>query len=166
MRKDFLKRTNLPSCKIEELTITPDTEKPTTKVDYKVDVLRYASKAGKRIFVPINTVHPFTDIPPKMENRIQPIRIRENTLEEDIFVLKLPEGYQIESIPQEKVNMAPKMGSYSVEIIKSKTEITYKRRLLIKAIDLPAADYEAFRNFYKEIAKADQMKLVLVEQKT
>ncbi|MFT5166631.1 MAG: hypothetical protein ACI8P3_001863, partial [Saprospiraceae bacterium] len=43
--------------------------------------------------------------------------------------------------------------------------ITYTRLLEIYAVELPAERYNELRDFYKEIAKADGMKAVLVKRR-
>ena len=44
--------------------------------------------------------------------------------------------------------------------------MTYNRLLEIQAVNLPPEEFEQFRNFYKEIAKADTIKIVLVKKRT
>ena len=41
--------------------------------------------------------------------------------------------------------------------------IIFHRKLIIHSTTQPASDYENFRKFYKEIAKADSQKIVLVK---
>jgi len=73
--------------------------------------------------------------------------------------------FEVESIPNETINLESEFGKYQVNIEVKESEIIYTRLLEIYAIELPADQYQSLRDFYKEIAKADGMKLVLVKKK-
>ena len=133
-------------------------------MDYQITVPRYTSKAGKRIFVPLNNLNPFKNVPKVAKDRTQPIVIKNPRTENDQFVFHIPEGYSIESIPEKEINLETEFGQYKVNIEVSDEQIIYNRILKINPIELPAERYDSFRNFYKEIGKADAMKIVLVKK--
>ena len=45
-------------------------------------------------------------------------------------------------------------------------QLIYNRELVVNKVDSPATSYEEFRGFLKSVAKADKMKIVLVQKKT
>jgi len=166
--KYFLKSTPLPSCEIQKLTVQTDPDRPKALLDYEVTIRKYGSKGGKRMFVPANCVNSFNEVPDAVEDRKYPVVVKRGYVETDEIVLQLPKGYKIESIPENTMNLSSEFGEYTVKIEKNEEtgEVLYKRNLKILPVDLPAERYEDLRQFYKKIAKADKMKIVLVEKET
>lgn len=164
----FLENAALPSFTIENLELATSMDTPTSTMNYKVKVAKYASKAGKRMFLPINSINLFDHTLPKNDERKNPIQIKRSYQEEDRIEFEIPEGYKVESIPQESIDLSSDYGSYAVKITKDETgkSLKYHRHLKIKAVKLPPEKYNELRDFYKEIAKADKMKIVLVQKRT
>ena len=165
-QKEFQAASSLPSFTIENLAVQPQKDLPEAEVSYKALVPRYASKAGKRLFIPFNAVNLFTDIPPANEERLHPVVVREGYTEEDRIQLNVPEGYTVESMPGEDFSLESAFGSYQLKVRQEGSQLTFVRRLEIRPVRLPAGEYQALRDFCKEIVKADGAKLVLVEKKT
>lgn len=165
LQKEFQAASSLPSFTIESLAVRPQESTPEARINYKVLVPRYASKAGKRLFIPLNAVNPFTDIPPAIEERNHPVFVGEGYMEEDRIEMKLPEGYSLESIPNENVLHESVFGNYSLKVNQTESMVIIQRHLEIRPVRLPAEEYNALRNYFKEIAKTDGAKLVLVEKK-
>ncbi|MEM9819788.1 MAG: DUF3857 domain-containing protein [Bacteroidota bacterium] len=165
--EDLLRKMcSFTSFKIESFEIDPNAEKPLTEVQYKINVPKFASKAGRRLFIPINQLNRIDDLPPINEERIHPIVCHEDYRENDRFVFQLPEGYEVESIPQKAVHLDTPYGYYQVDVRTEGDQLIYHRQLQIKPVALPASDYGAFRDFYKAVDKADKMKVVLVKKRT
>ena len=160
-KKDFLNDTPLPSCTIEEWTLDADPTKASVQRHCQLSVPKYASRAGKRFFVPLNNIHPFTDIPKAMKGRKTPIHIDLAYTHEDNFTFNLPEGYEIESYPQEPIELKSPYGNYLVKVALQEGKLHYHRKLWIESGDFPAKEYDQVRAFYKEIAKKDGIKMVL-----
>ncbi|MEM9917387.1 MAG: DUF3857 domain-containing protein [Bacteroidota bacterium] len=158
----------LPTVDLKQLKVQIDQDYPTATVAYQLEVARYASKAGKRIFLPLNCLNNFNQVPPADNHRLHPIVVQDSYYEKDDFTISLPEGFRIESMPEEEKVLDTPYGSYKVWIEKNEDsrELKYHRELNILPVELPASDYQDFRNFYKEIAKLDKMKVVLVKEKT
>ncbi|MEO1627243.1 MAG: DUF3857 domain-containing protein, partial [Bacteroidota bacterium] len=158
---------NLPSVRLQELKIHCDADYPTTTVSYKLEVARYASKAGKRIFLPINCLNVMGSVPPVDDDRKHPIVVRNSYLEKNNFVIDLPEGYAVESMPKEEILIETPYGRYQLKVRKKgERQIECERKLNIQSVNLPATEYNDFRKFYKQVAKMDKAKIVLVKQKT
>ena len=168
LEKWFLKSTSLPSCEITKLVIQADPNRPKALMDYEVAVRKYGSKGGKRMFVPANCINPFDDVPDAVEERHYPVVVKRGYMETDEIILQLPAGYEVESIPDNTLELTSEFGEYSIEIENNAEtgQLIYKRKLKIFPVDLPAERYNDLRNFYQQIAKTDKMKMVLVEKKT
>lgn len=163
LEKKFHENLRLPAFTFDNLTVEPVPNLPETAVHFKASVPRYASKSGKRLFVPLNAVNPFTDIPPADEDRQHPVVVRNGYTEEDQVTLYLPSGFRVESMPTEPVVLESTFGKYALHISAEADTVLVKRHLEILPIHLPASDYGAWRDFCKEIAKWDATKLVLVQ---
>jgi len=133
-------------------------------VSYTAQVARFGSKAGKRLFVPANATSPFGDVPPAIEKRRHPVVSKESGLEVDSITLLLPRGYKVESMPPEDLTLDSDYGHYRLNTVLAPGKIILERRFEKLPVSLPASDYNGWRDFFKEIAKADGIKIVLVAE--
>jgi hypothetical protein len=164
----FLYTTDLPSCEIKKLEIQTERNYPKALLTYEVSVRKYGSKGGKRMFVPANCISRFDDVPDALQERHHPVVVSRGYVESDEITLKLPEGYEVESIPNETMNLTSEFGEYTLKVESNAEagQLVYTRKLKILPIELPAERYNDLRAFYQKVTKADKMKLVLVEKKT
>ncbi len=165
LEKRFLEHYDLSAFNIEQLLIESDDKKPECTINFDISVPRYSSKAGKRIFIPLNKLNPFDNVPREIKERIHPVHVKNQFREKDIYTFTLPEGYELESIPKKEINLESEFGKYQIHISVEGDQIKYDRLLEIYSVELPAEHYSDLRNFYKEVAKADTMKMVLVKKR-
>lgn len=157
---------DLPSFTIKEFSIEPSKIKPEANVHYNLMVSRYAAKAGKRLFVPLNAINNWEYIPPAMKERKHNI-FRENAFwDRDEIILDIPEGYQIESIPAEEKRVESTIGYYDIKVFKRGKQLVMNRELKLESGEFPVNEYDNIRQFFKDVSKLDAMKVVLVEKKT
>ena len=161
--KWFLKYQNFPSFSIEELTFSASDTTAEAQCGYTIKVPRYASKAGKRLFIPLNKVNPLGMSLSKDSDRVHPVALSQTFKETDQIILQLPEGYTIESLPKPTALESP-YGTYTTTLEVVDQTIVFKRNLTLPAQQVPAAEYEQLRAFLKAILKADSAKMVLVEE--
>ncbi len=167
LKKFFRKNTSLPTFQFEDFAVTPNRDEPVTQLDFQVKINRYGSKAGKRFFVPINVVSRRSYVPAKpTEDRKNEVVIKNGYTDKDEIILSLPSGYKAESIPTEKKEIITDFGSYSLEFQQLGNKVICLRNFTIKDVTLPAESYDAVRQFYKDVVKADKMQLVLVKSET
>ena len=133
-------------------------------MSYQAEALRYASRAGKRMFIPVNVVNPFRDLPPRSTERKQPIVLADAYTEMDTFILSLPAAFAVESYMQEAFSLESSFGSYQLRMEKSDEVIRVYRYLQLRPARLPAEEYEVFRRFFVEVAKCDGQKIVCIQQ--
>ena len=139
---------------------------PEAVLDYKLEVPRYASKAGRRLFVPINCLNNIETAPPANSTRKQEIVLRDAFIEVDTIILEFPEGYEVESMPDEVIQIDASFGTYQLKLRKDGRKIWCQRSLSVQATRLPKEAYNDFRSFYIDALKADKTKIVLVKKKT
>ncbi len=162
----FIEQSSIPSFEIETFEIDPAPFEPQTTVSYALDVRRYSSKAGKRFFVPLNLVDPMSVTPGKVTNRKFPVVLNYGYTEHSTYTFKIPDGYEIESMPDPEVELKSDFATYSVKLEKQEEGLKYTRTFQVQPTRLPAEDYDKFREFFLEVSKMDNMKMVLVEKRT
>lgn len=135
----------------------------TEKVD--LNATNYASISGNRILFTANTFNNNGYIPNRYRNRKLPFEIQRGFLDEDELTIQLPEDYEIEAIPSEKI-IDTDFGAYTISFEKEleTNTIIYKRKLLIKKGVYPKEKYAAYRDFRKQTARADDAQVVLVKK--
>ncbi len=166
-RQDAFTRAHdaLPAFVIKNMQLNVEEDKPEANLTYQLEVKRYAAQAGKRIFVPINCLNAFEKVPAIKDGRQHPVVLNSNFSEEDQFTFHLPEGYQVESVPEKELSLDTDFGRYEIKIEEEKGLLRYSRKLEIKPVNLPAERFSEIRDFYKKINKMDKMKVVLVKKK-
>jgi len=154
---------SLPSFTINDLTFTASDSSASADCNYIVEVPRYASKAGKRLFVPLNKVNTLGMALPKEETRKHPVAISSGVHERDQITFTIPEGYTVESLPK-SATINNEYGRYVTTFQQDEGQVIYERALDIVAQEIPATAYQELRDFLKNIAKADNAKMVLIKE--
>lgn len=166
MEKRFIENSDLPAFTVDKLKVKNSNHQPECTVEFDISIPRYASKAGKRIFIPLNKLNPYNKVPRKIEKRIHPVHVKNQSREKDVYHFTIPEGYELESLPKEAIKLESEFGKYHVSFSVNGNQVIYKRLFEIYSVELPAEKYDALRNFYKEVAKSDGVKMVLVKKRT
>lgn len=166
LEKWFVGNSSLPSLALQSLEIQTEPDAPVAHCRYRARSPRYASRAGKRLFIPLNAASPLTSVPKRMEERHSPIVIQTAYTELDTVIFTLPEGFQIESMPEKPVIEKSSFGFYEARVERKEHRLLYIRHLQLRQSRLPAQEYEGFRSFFQRVAKADKAMVVLVEKKT
>ncbi|MEM7556820.1 MAG: DUF3857 domain-containing transglutaminase family protein [Cyanobacteria bacterium P01_A01_bin.84] len=130
----------------------------------RINASNYATKSGGRILFAANVFNNKNSIPDRYRNRKLPFEIQRGFLDEDEFMIHLPEGYTIEAIPDEQT-IENEFGSYqmSARVVNDKKVIAYKRKLLIREGAYPKEKYKLYRDFVKATARADNARIVLLK---
>ncbi|HDZ07113.1 hypothetical protein LCGC14_0166510 [marine sediment metagenome] len=124
----------------------------------------YLSKAGERLLFAPNMLNRNEYVPKRGKDRSRDVVIKRGYLDEDEFLIELPDNYEIES-SLKTIDLKNNFGEYSVSLIKvSESQFKYNRRLLIKPGVFSNTTYDDYRNFRKEIAKSDKNKIVLLKK--
>lgn len=165
IKKYFSHIVDLPSFFLNNYNLKSAKDEPTTQMKYEIEVPRYGSKAGKRLFLPLNVINPFTNVPDKNDSRKYGIQIDRGYIENDIFTFELPTGTSVESIPETDKTITSDFGTYQVKVEQQEGKLIYQRTLKILPVKVPVERYDELRDFYKEIAKLDKMKVVLLQER-
>jgi transglutaminase-like putative cysteine protease len=164
--KEFVEDYPVTVLKLNELELNASMKEPTAELNYKLEIARYGSKAGKRLFVPMNPFHlSFGRLPNYEERKFDVVNNYSGKFTEHI-TLKLPEGFEIESLPEDGKTIDSDFGMYSIELTKKEGEIKLTRTFVSKIFRQPPERYEDLKEFYKQVDTCDNAKLVLVKKKT
>ena len=128
--------------------------------DLQVAASSYATVSGEKLLFKPNFFNQNSYVPTRYRSRKMPVEISRGYMDEDTFKIEIPKGYEIEALPDNSI-IKNKFGEYQFQISNSDNTITYKRRLLIKKGQYPNTDYKNYRDFRKQISKADNTKIVL-----
>ena len=123
-----------------------------------------ASKSGKRLFLQPNLLSKWEKGPEEMENRKEDVEVSDyefaNT---EHLEFELPEGYYLEHKPKD-VNFKSVFGEYKATVQFEGNKVTYTRQISINKGRFPKEKYKEWVAFYKNVSKADKMKIVLVSK--
>jgi hypothetical protein len=153
---------SLPSFKIKKCILKPNKEIPETEIMLDLEVPKYASKGGKRLFISPNPINQLTYVPREIEERQLPIENRYAFSDVDIVTIEIPDGYEVESIPEENLTIENDFGKYAIKFEQKENKLIYTRTMERKLFFFPKERYDDYRDFLKVISKADRMKVVLV----
>ncbi|MDO5972283.1 DUF3857 domain-containing transglutaminase family protein [Flavivirga aquimarina] len=149
---------------IDNMHITNDKEAIEFIEGVHFQASNYSKKLGNRMLFTLNALNRNTDIPDRYRNRKHPLKIKRGFTDIDEVEIKLPQDYKVESKPGSK-SIENKFGRYKTEVIvKDENTLIYKREFIVKDGEFPKEDYDAFRDFYKEVNKQDNAKVALIKK--
>ena len=152
----------VPDIRINNSAFTKDEKEISFSGNFSI--LKYATKSGKRIFFNPNLMERRSYVPRTVKQKLSPKRFYYPYLDIDSVSYVLPEGYKIESLPSE-LNLQSSFGSFTEKTMPGKAgEIIYSRKLKIDSYEIPAENYDEYKNFFTEIVKADRTQVVLVKE--
>ena len=125
----------------------------------------FASKAGKRMLLPLNFFRASTYELPRNKDRQQPLEIARGLSFKDYVEIELPQGYELEALP-ESVKLESAYGSFSFDVIETEKEgkrlLVAERAYTINEGSWPAEKYNDFRNLMNSIDSYSNLKAVIV----
>ncbi len=163
-KKWIEKNTKIPNFNIISFSMTEIKDKiPSALVTLDLTLNRYASVSGKRLFVSPNLMNKISSIPPKMAERKTDVILKTNYLDLDTIQYSLPENLYPEFLP-EPVKINSKFGEYEASFQFDAGKVTYIRRMKVWKGRFPKETYNELVDFYKNVSKADNIKLVFLNK--
>jgi len=161
-KKWLYKQVQLPSFNIEKFSLERKKGRvPEVREQLALQVNKYASLSGKRLFLTPNFMNQLANIPPKADNRSLEV-VREMAYHDtDEIRYQLPAGaFEVEFLPEAQT-IKSIFGEYTCSVKMEKEVITYTRSLKMNNGRFPAASYAELLDFYRKINKADKLQVVL-----
>ncbi len=165
-KDDFYKEyfDNINNLKFSRLNLVDDKKSISFAQDIQFSADGYCSVNGNRMMFVANVFNCNHRTPKRYRNRENPFEINYGFCDEDEIVIKLPEGYEVEAVP-DVLETKTKYGEYTARFVKnSDNTITYKRRLLINSSRYDSKDYEDYRLFREQVFKNDNAKIVVTKK--
>ncbi len=157
---------DIPDVRGTEYSLYVDEKLPEARLSYATSIDRYASKRGKRIFLPLNKYDNFTYVPDKLEERLAPIESTWSRFMVDTININLPKGVEVESLGEERIEITHAGGQYLQTVTTEGNSVRYVRSLKLLPVVLPATEYEGYRQFFVDVSKAESRRIVLVDRQT
>lgn len=125
---------------------------------------KYANKFGNRLMLNVNALNQTIGIPDNYDKRQTPFTVDRGFFDEDIVNFQFPNGFALEDVP-DNIEITTKFGKYSATFSVNESGIfKYKRSILVKNAEYSKEDYADFREFFIDINKADQQKIILINK--
>jgi len=156
--------TKIPSFDIDAFSMKNIKDRiPSAIVDLDLTLRRYASVSGKRIFLTPNLMNKSSYIPEKIETRKTNVVQEDTYTSNDTVRYHLPESIYPEFLP-EPVKLNSRFGEYEASFKVDQGSLIYTRHLKINKGEFPAESYNELIDFYKNISKADNTKVVFMSK--
>jgi hypothetical protein len=95
-------------------------------------------------------------------NRKHPVVLRSDAFTE-MLTFKLPAGFEVDELP-EAVKLDAPFGSYQTNYVVKDGQLSFERKLVIRAGTVPASDYAKVRAFFQKIGSAETSPVVLARK--
>lgn len=163
-KKELLDDIGIPGLVIDSFSYEVKKKKiPEALESLTMSSVKYATKTGTRLFIPMNMLNQTKGIPSKIDNRRMPVVQKYSFYDKDSIVFQLPKGYQVETIPRSKT-LSTEYGEYNSTITVQNDRAIYIREMKLKPGIWAKENYKAVVEFYSNIVSNDKAKLVLKEQ--
>ena len=161
-RDAMLSGINLSAVTLGDFTFTEHKQSYTTPhidVSMQLETRKLANITGSRMFVPVGIFHKIT-VPRALQQRVQPVSIGYGYVDIDTLVVNIPEGYEVETLPQSSSEVTP-LGELSQTFEAAGNTVTVVTRHLMRDGRYPATDYATLRNLKTAVKRAYDQRIVL-----
>lgn len=158
------KTTDIPSFEINSFKFENRKAKiPSAVVSLDLNLKRLATVSGKRLMLSPNLMNRNSFVPEKTENRKTDIVRRISYIDYDTIRFHMPEEIYPEFLP-EPVKLKSRFGEYEASYKIDQGLVIYTRKMLVRKGSYPASSYQEFVDFYKNVSRADNTKLVFLNK--
>ena len=155
---------NINNLKIGKTELLNDKEKIALTESIDIQAKGYGVVNGNTMMFPLNAYNQFSEVPVRYRTRNNLLEIDRGFLDLDEIEITLPENYIIDAKPN-NFEIKDKFGEYKTElVVVSDSKLIYKRSFLLNKGLYEKSEYENYRKFREQIAKADNSKIVLTKK--
>jgi len=139
-----------------------DEKKREPVLSFEISNVRYASKTGSRLFVPINKLNRWNrELPVLNKKPNDRIDLKYSFKEENHTIIEIPDGFNVEAIPK-SIELNTDFSTYYLKVKKDgKNKIEISRVLEMTKRRLPAENYDELREFNQAVEEYDSKNIVL-----
>lgn len=155
---------NINNLKIDKISFTNDKEKVVFTENAEITAAGYASINGNSLMFALNAFNQTSEVPQRYRTRNNSLEIERGYHDVDEIEIVLPNNYTIDAKPN-TIEINDKFGTYKTELIAvNDTKLRYKRSFLLHKGLYEKSEYENYRKFREQIAKADNSKILLTKK--
>ncbi len=161
-RDAMLRCVNLSAVTLGDFTFTEHKQSyatPHIDVSMQLEARKLANITGSRMFVPVGIFHKVT-VPRALQQRVQPVDIDYGYADIDTLVIFIPEGYEIEALPQMVSETTP-LGELEQAFEAGEGTVTVVTRHLMRNGRYPAEEYDTLRALKTAAKRAYEQRIVL-----
>lgn len=164
-QKKWIQRyTSIPNFDVTSFSMVDRKNKiPSATVKAELDLRRFATVSGKRIFLTPNLMNRSTFLPEKLEARKTNVVIKMAYTDIDTIRFRIPEGIYPEFMPPTS-KITSRFGEYEATFSLDQDNLIYIRKLKINSGVFPAESYNELVEFYRNLNKADNTKMVFLSK--
>jgi transglutaminase-like putative cysteine protease len=163
-RKWLQETTEIPSFDIGSFKMINKKDKvPSAIVAVDLNLRRFATVSGKRLFLTPNLMNRSNFVPEKVESRKTMVVRRMAYVDIDTIRYRMPEGIYPEFMPQ-PAKLTSRFGEYEATFTLDQDNLIYIRKLKMNKGEFPAESYNELVEFYRNVNKADNTKMVFLSK--
>jgi hypothetical protein len=163
-KKWVLDNTNIPSFDLVNFSFENNKAKvPSAALNLELRLNRLASVSGKRLFISPNLMSKSSYTPEKLTERKSDIVVKWGSTNLDTIRYHIPENIYPEFLP-EPVKITSRFGEYEASFKVEQGNVVYQRKLKVNNGRFPPDSYKEFSAFYRDISKADNVKIVFLSK--
>jgi hypothetical protein len=160
-----LNEIDIPNINLKNLEFSGvDSAKGDVQLYAKIELHKYASLSGERLFFLPNLMEKRKYAPPTVKKRLSPVRLSYPYHDVDTVVFSVPEDFTVEAIPPE-ADYKSSFGKFHSKSAYENNKLIFTRSLEIFNCTIPASEYTEYQNFFTSIVKADKAQVVLIKKK-
>jgi transglutaminase-like putative cysteine protease len=163
-KEQLLERYSIPGTRILAYSCNSNPDRiPSLEESISMDISKYGSLNGKRIFLSLNRLIESPGIYSKSDNRKYSLVLHDRYSVLDSVWVDLPNGYSVENKP-ENTDIRSPFGYMKSEISVVDSRILYVRYYERDNGSYPPSSYNEFAAFTRQVVKQDNRKLVLIRK--
>jgi len=148
---------------IQKQEINLDRDKIVLNETLKLNASDFFKKSGDRIILPVNVLNQISFVPQKYRKRNNPFEVERGYQYVDNLEIELPQGYTIEAM-SEGYEANSEFGTYKSTLVQKEGKLFFSRSFLLNKGYYSKDQYSNYRDFREQIAKFENLKIVLVKK--
>ncbi len=134
---------------------------PYADVEMTMDLPKFSSIGGKRMFFEPNLMNQWDNPLPKTADRTEPVKFRRGLEESDSLVFEFPSHLRPEYLP-DPVIIESEFGKYETHYEFIQGRLIYVRNFILYSGEYSANKYQDIFQFFNEVVRNDKKKVVLL----
>ena len=164
MGKILLRRIKASAATIQKISYTYNKDRdPEAIENIKMSIRSFASRTGKRLFLPFNLFGDISANINELTSRKTPIFFRYSYIDTDTVQVHLPSGFQVESLPK-VTEISTQFGNYSLRTTQKGDVLTFVHVVGINAGRYAPESFTQLASFLQTMSKEDKSNAVLIKK--